>query len=264
MEAASKNLIPVTLELGGKSPCIVLQDADIDVAARRIMWGKFLNAGQTCVAPDYVLIENTVKDAFIAAAVKTIRQFFGPEPRTSPWYGRIISRQHLRRLTGYLQGSTIICGGECDEDDLYMAPTLLDPDDMSMPVMQEEIFGPLLPVLACSGLEEALGMVKSRPTPLALYLFTRSRAAQDRVVQTVQCGGVCINDTISHILERGLPFGGLGASGMGAYHGRAGFDCFTHYKSVLRKGFFPDLRLKYPPYTLSLKRMKTLFKFLCS
>ncbi|MCC7373232.1 MAG: aldehyde dehydrogenase [Verrucomicrobiales bacterium] len=262
MAAAARHLTPVTLELGGKCPCIVAADAPIEVTARRVVWGKFMNAGQTCVAPDFVLVERRIHDDFVAALQRVIREFYGADPRQSQDYGRIINRRHFDRLTSYLTPGHIECGGQQDPADLYLAPTVLTRVPQDTPVMQDEIFGPILPVIAVESMEEALVLLRNRPTPLALYLFTRDAAVQGRVLDQTRSGGVCLNDTIMHMLGQDLPFGGLGESGLGAYHGKAGFDAFTHHRSVLKRSFAIDPPLRYPPPKVTLSVMKRAMRFL--
>ncbi|MCX7721650.1 MAG: aldehyde dehydrogenase family protein [Verrucomicrobiae bacterium] len=261
MAAAAEHLTPVTLELGGKCPCIVCADAPLGVTARRIVWGKFMNAGQTCVAPDFVLVERRISGGLVSALKQALREFYGDDPRRSPDYGRIVNRRHFDRLVGYLGQGRIVHGGQHDSGELYIAPTILIDVPPDSPVMQEEIFGPLLPVLGFNKLDEALSLLRD-PTPLALYLFTNDRATQARVLAETRSGGVCINDTVLHILGKQLPFGGLGDSGMGTYHGKATFDAFTHYRSVLRRAFWFDLRLRYPPVRISLANLKLAARFL--
>ena len=248
MEKAAAHLTPVTLELGGKSPCIVTVDADLALAARRIVFGKLLNCGQTCVAPDYLLVDVRVKEELTARIKAEIRRQYGPRPLQNPAYGRIVNQKHFRRLCGLPDGASRVWGGERDADAWRIAPALLEDASPREPAMQEEIFGPLLPVLSYRRLEEALDFVRSRPKPLALYLFTRSRAVRSRVVRTVPYGGGCVNDTIMHLSDPFLPFGGVGQSGMGSYHGKRSFDTFTHEKSVLVQGSL-DLPIRYQPYT---------------
>ena len=251
MEAAAKHLTPVVLELGGKSPTIVTADADLDVAANRIMWGKFLNAGQTCIAPDYVLVERSVQDALVDKMADTLREFYGATPRTSDSLSRIVSDRHLQRLKGLIEssGGTVVVGGESDDADRYLAPTLIVDPDLDAPIMQEEIFGPALPIIAVDHLSEALDFINARPKPLAMYLFSESDAAAERVQSETSSGGVCVNHTMLHITPSTVPFGGVGPSGMGAYHGKAGFDAFSHRKTVMTKPTRPDPKLLYPPYT---------------
>jgi acyl-CoA reductase-like NAD-dependent aldehyde dehydrogenase len=262
MGAAARQLTPVTLELGGKCPCIVCADAPIEVTARRIAWGKFMNAGQTCVAPDFVLVERAVRDDLVRALKQAVREFYGEAPQQSPDYGRIINRRHFERLTGYLGSGRVVHGGQQEADDLYLAPTILTDVSPDAPVMQEEIFGPILPVLEFERLEDALARLRNRPIPLALYLFTKSRAIQESVLDGCRSGGVCLNDTVTHMVGKNLPFGGLGESGMGAYHGQASFDCFTHRRSVLRRSLAVDPKLRYPPPRISLATLKRAFRFL--
>lgn len=262
MKAAAKQLTPVTLELGGKSPCIVCGDADIDVAARRTMWGKCLNAGQTCIAPDYLLVERSIATEFTDALRQATVQFYGENPRQSAHYGRVVNARHFERLTAYLQQGRVVFGGDHDAEDLYIAPTLLADVDPQAPVMQEEVFGPILPVIEFNDLDEALQLVAERPDPLALYVFTADRDVQAQVLAHTRSGGVCINDVVTHILPKEMPFGGVGASGMGAYHGKASFDCFTHYRSVMRRSTRVDLPFRYPRDNMTLKMLKRIYGFL--
>jgi aldehyde dehydrogenase (NAD+) len=260
MTAAARHLTPVTLELGGKCPCLVCADAPLETVARRIVWGKFMNAGQTCVAPDHVLVDQRVGEPLVDAMKRVLREFYGDDPRTNPGYGRLVNRGHFDRLVGYLGNGRILCGGQHDAGDLYVAPTILTDVATDAPVMQEEIFGPILPVLEFAALDEVLASLRDRPTPLALYLFTRDRAIQNRVLAETRSGGVCINDTVSHIIGHHLPFGGLGESGMGAYHGRASFDCFSHRRSVLRRSLVFDPKLRYPPPRFKLAALKRFYR----
>ncbi len=262
MAAAARHLTPVTLELGGKCPCIVAGDAPIDITARRVVWGKFMNAGQTCVAPDFVLVDRRIHDDFLQSLQQAIREFYGPDPQKSPDYGRIINRRHFDRLAAHLTSGHIEHGGQHDASDLYIAPTILTGAPPDAPVMQEEIFGPILPVVGFENLDEALALLRDRPTPLALYLFTRDRSIQEHVLGATRSGGVCLNDTITHMLGQELPFGGSGESGMGAYHGKAGFDAFTHYRSVLTRSLALDPKMRYPPPKFSLDVMKRAMRFL--
>jgi acyl-CoA reductase-like NAD-dependent aldehyde dehydrogenase len=262
MTAAARHLTPVTLELGGKCPCLVCADAPLQTTARRVAWGKFLNAGQTCVAPDFVLVDRAVGRDFLAALQQAVRAFYGDNPRQSADYGRLINRRHFERVTRFLSDGKIFMGGEHDVEDLYIAPTLLTETATHAPVMQEEIFGPVLPVVEFESLDEALDQLRGRPTPLALYLFTQSRAIQNRVLAETRSGGVCVNDVVMHMIGKDLPFGGLGESGFGVYHGRASFDCFTHWRSVLRRSLAVDPRLRYPPPRTGLSTLKQAFRFL--
>ena len=262
MAAAALHLTPVTLELGGKSPCIVCADAPLKLAARRIAWGKFMNAGQTCVAPDFVLVDRRVRDAFLSEMRSALLEFYGANPQSSPDFGRIINRRHFDRLNGYLAGATIQAGGETDAGDLFFAPTIVTDVAPDKPVMQEEIFGPILPVIAFDDLQQALRSLAERPTPLALYLFTADRAVQERVLSETRSGGVCINDTVIHMIGKDLPFGGLGDSGMGSYHGEASFNCFSHFRSILRRSLSIDPSFRYPPQNVSLKTLRRAYRFL--
>ncbi len=262
MAAAAQHLTPVALELGGKSPCLVCADAPIELAARRIIWGKFLNAGQTCVAPDFVLAERGVRDALVAAMQKVLREFYGADPQLSPDFSRIIHLRHFDRLTRFLADGRVVHGGQTKAEDLYISPTLLADVPENAPIMQEEIFGPILPILAYDSLDTALEMIRQRPAPLALYLFTRDAQVQEKVIAETQSGGVCVNDTISHMIGKELPFGGVGESGMGAYHGRASFDCFSQRRPILRRSLMVDPPVRYPPPRLSLATMKRVLGFL--
>ena len=262
MRAASQHLTPVTLELGGKSPCIVWKDANIEVTSRRILWGKFLNAGQTCVAPDYLLVHKDISKRFIEALINGIRKFYGPSPQQSKDYARIINENHFERLKKYLEDGAVVFGGEHDKKDLYISPTLLSNVKQFSPVMQDEIFGPILPIIEFETMEDVIDRIRSKPKPLSLYLFTDDKSVQEAILRNTSSGGVCINDTVSHIVGSDLPFGGVGDSGFGSYHGKASFDSFTHYKSVLRRSFSFDSKMKYPPYNVELKRIKKILKFL--
>ena len=247
MAAAAENLTPVVLELGGKSPCIVDETADLPTAAARIIWGKCLNSGQTCVAPDYVLVARSRKDALIREMQKAIHRFYGEDPCENRAYPRIVSERHFDRIAAMLPEDPVV-GGRVDRETLKIEPTLIETNlDDTSPLMTEEIFGPLLPILPYDSIQEALGYIRSKPQPLALYLFSRNKKLQRRVTETISFGGGCINDTISHITSPCLPFGGVGESGMGAYHGRFGFETFTHAKSILSKPFQPDISVRYPP-----------------
>jgi aldehyde dehydrogenase (NAD+) len=260
MQAAAKHLTPVTLELGGKSPCIVDRTADIEVTARRIAWGKFLNAGQTCIAPDYVLADEAIEQELIAAIGRSIEQFYGSDIASNPDYARVVNRRHHERLSKLLVGEEVAVGGHVRPDDCYIAPTVLRNVSPSSEIMQEEIFGPILPVLRVKDVDEAIGRVNERDKPLALYLFSNDPSAEARLLEQTSSGGVCINGTILHIGNSAMPFGGVGPSGMGAYHGRFTFETFSHRKAVLRRGFRFDLKMMYPPYTAA--RTKLVKKFL--
>jgi aldehyde dehydrogenase (NAD+) len=248
MQAASKHLTPVTLELGGKSPCIVDRSADIEVTARRIAWGKFLNAGQTCIAPDYVLAHEEIEGALIDQIEKSVREFYGDDPAAGSDYTRIVNRRHHERLTKLMAGHEIAFGGATDPERCYIEPTVLRNVSPTSPIMQDEIFGPILPVLRIKSIDEAIAFVNRGDKPLALYLFGNDDAAEQRVLEETSSGGACINGTIMHIGNSAMPFGGVGPSGMGAYHGRFSYETFSHRKAVLKRGFRFDLKLMYPPY----------------
>ncbi|MCU1487858.1 MAG: NAD-dependent aldehyde dehydrogenase [Actinomycetia bacterium] len=256
-EAAAKHLTPTTLELGGKSPTYVHASADLAIAARRIAWGKFLNAGQTCIAPDYVLADRAIRDELVDKLVAEVGAFYGDEPQRSTSLGRIIDDRHVARLQRLLDDGpgTIVTGGTVHAADRYVAPTItVDPPPGSA-VMAEEIFGPILPVLAVDGPDEAVAFVNARPKPLALYVFAQDEHPIDTVIEGTSSGGVCVNQTLMHLVPANLPFGGVGDSGSGAYHGKAGFDAFSHHRSVLRKATKPDLKLLYPPYSKLAERL---------
>lgn len=248
MTAAAKHLTPVTLELGGKSPCIVTNPTMIETTARRIAWGKFYNAGQTCVAPDYLLVEKSLKEPLLKKIGDELRGFFGEDPKQSGDYGRIISDRHYQRLVELTKKGKVALGGKTDASQRYIAPTVIDGVGFDDKVMQEEIFGPILPVIPFDRLDEAIGWVNARPKPLALYLFTTDKAIQEKIVSEISFGGGCINDTLIHLANPRLPFGGVGESGMGSYHGKYGFDTFSHHKSVVHRSLWPDLKQRYPPY----------------
>ncbi|WP_210466680.1 aldehyde dehydrogenase [Rufibacter roseolus] len=261
-QAAARQLIPVTLELGGKSPCLIDETADLAVAAKRIIWGKFINAGQTCVAPDYLLVQEKVKEPLLKELASTIQEFYGTNPAQSPDFARIINERHFQRLKGLLDSSPVYAGGQSDASSLYIAPTLLANVTWDQPIMQEEIFGPLLPVLTYKTLPEAIRQVNARPKPLALYLFSKSKKAKEMVLTQTSSGGACVNDTVSHLANPFLPFGGVGTSGQGNYHGKASFEAFSHQKSVLMKPSKPDVPLRYPPYQNKFSWMRKAFKWL--
>jgi len=258
MRAAAEHLTPVTLELGGKSPCIVDRSVSLAKAARRIVWGKFFHAGQTCVAPDYVLVPAELREAFLAECQRTLRAFYGAEPRRSPDFARIVNRHHFERLQALLPTEGVVHGGECVAEELYIAPTLIDRPALDSPVMQEEIFGPLLPVLQYRTLDEALEVVRRTPDPLALYVFSNDEAVQERVLGSLRFGGACINDTLLHLSHPELPFGGVGDSGMGRYHGRAGFVAMSRATGILRRSLRAELPLRYPPYGAKIGVVKRL------
>lgn len=260
MEAAAQHLTPVTLELGGKSPCIVDTDINLQETAKRISWGKFINAGQTCIAPDYLLVHQSIKEQLIGELKNCIHTFYGDHPEQSPDYARIINTNQFERLESLLSQGKIICGGNSDREQLYIAPTLLEEVSPDTPLMQEEIFGPILPILTYKTLPEAIQFINSRPKPLALYLFSNDKQKQQQIIKHTSSGGVCLNDTVMQVGVITLPFGGVGDSGIGNYHGKASFDTFSHHKSVLKKGFRFDLNWRYAPYADKLERFKKMFK----
>ena len=256
MSAAARHLTPVTLELGGKSPAVVTANADVDVAARRIAWGKFINAGQTCVAPDHVLVERSVRDRFVDQLRHSINRFFGDDPIESADYGRIVNAHHLDRLMRLLDdpgAGQLVVGGNADPTTRYLAPTVLLDTAEDSALMDDEIFGPILPVISFEHLDEAIDAIGSRPHPLALYVFSRDRHETASVLERTVSGGALVNHTLLHLAVDDLPFGGVGDSGMGAYHGIAGFDTFSHLRSVYHRPTKPDPKIMYPPYG-ALKR----------
>jgi aldehyde dehydrogenase (NAD+) len=259
MAAAAENLTPVTLELGGKSPCIVDCNTNLEITARRIVWGKCLNAGQTCVAPDYLLVHKDVKNDLLNSMKKYIAEFYGQHPHKSEDLPKIINRKHFDRVKGLLNCGKTVVGGQYDEKTLKISPTILDDVSWDEPVMQEEIFGPVLPVLEFDDLSQVIETVNKRPKPLALYLFTTSKQTERKILENIPFGGGCINDTIVHLATSYMPFGGVGESGMGRYHGRWSFDTFSHKKSILKKSNLIDIKLRYPPYRDKLSLLKKMF-----
>lgn len=259
MEKAAAHLTPVLLEMGGKSPVIVDETADIRLAARRIAFGKYLNCGQTCVAPDYVYCDNRVHDALVDALKSEIEKQYGKRPLENQNYGRIVNFKHFERLKGLMNPEKRIYGGDLDEEHLRIAPTLLDNVTWDDAVMQEEIFGPILPILSYSRLDDVLGEIGAHSHPLALYLFSSDKDTQRTVMERVQFGGGCVNDTIIHLATSAMPFGGVGGSGMGAYHGKVGFDAFTHRKSIVSKKTWLDLPMRYQPYRFWKKKLIRMF-----
>eukprot|EP01098_Paradermamoeba_levis_P006069 TRINITY_DN2525_c0_g1_i2.p1 TRINITY_DN2525_c0_g1~~TRINITY_DN2525_c0_g1_i2.p1 ORF type:complete len:468 (-),score=153.94 TRINITY_DN2525_c0_g1_i2:88-1491(-) len=264
MRAAAEHLTPVTLELGGKSPCIVEPDADLDVTSRRIAAGKFMNCGQTCIAPDYVLVNKAVEEPFINKLKETVKSFYGDNAKESKDYCRIVNTRHVERLKALLKDTgekaTVVIGGDVDESDRYISPTIIKDVDANSKLMQEEIFGPILPIISYTKLEEAISFINARPKPLALYLFSFNKPVINQVLEQTTSGGACINETVLHVTVHDLPFGGVGESGQGSYHGKASFDCFSHHRSVLNKTTYLDFNLRYPPYTES--KMATVMKLL--
>lgn len=261
LEKAARNLVPVVLELGGKNPVIVDEDARLDVAARRIAWGKFFNAGQTCIAPDYLLVHERVKGALCERITDCVREFFGSDPGASPDFARIVNDRHFQRLSAMLAEGRPLCGGTTRAADRYIAPTVLDGITPDSRCMQEEVFGPILPVLEFATLDAALAQVRQHPEPLALYYFSESVRSQERVLAETRSGGACINETTAHTTSStDHPFGGIGRSGMGSYHGRYTFDAFSHERVVHRKSTRLELKLRYPPYGDRLELLRRLFR----
>ncbi len=249
LEKAAQHLTPVVLELGGKSPCLVDRDASLEVAARRIAWGRFSNAGQTCVAPDYVLVHEAVELELLGHLRAAVSAFYGDDPRDSPDYCRIVNDRNFDRLSKLLHDGEVVCGGQAEAKERYIAPTVLRRVSPDAPVMQDEIFGPILPVLTVPNMDAAIEFVNDRPKPLALYLFSNDEATQHEVIDRTSSGNACINDVLMHMVVPELPFGGVGESGMGRYHGRWSFETFTHRKGVLSRTMHLDFAVRYPPYT---------------
>lgn len=261
MAAAAKHLTPVTLELGGKSPTIVHHDANLDIAVKRIVSGKMLNAGQTCVAPDHIYVHASVRNDFERKMVRFLKQSYGDDPQASPDFGRLINNRHFKRVKDLIDPSKVIAGGETDEAENYIAPTLMSGVTMDDPVMQEEIFGPVLPIIEYNELSEIYDRVKQIPNhPLALYLFTESDKVEREVLDNIQFGGGCINNTVMHVANGNLPFGGVGESGMGNYHGKKSFDTFSHQRSILKATTRFDIKLRYAPYKNKVNILKFLLR----
>jgi len=261
MEAAAKELTPVTLELGGKSPCIVHHDADIELAAKRIVWGKFLNAGQTCIAPDYLLVHTGIKEKLLPRLCYYIKQFYGEAPLNNENFTKIVTEKHFNRLTNFIEQRNCLIGGNSDRKLLRIEPTILTDIKWEDKVMEDEIFGPILPVLTYEDIsEDAIKLINNRPKPLALYLFSESDKIHNEILKCVSFGGGCINDTVYHVASPYLPFGGIGASGIGAYHGVHSFETFSHKKSILKQTTTFDLPLRYPNYKGALKKLKLFLR----
>lgn len=261
-KAAAENLTPVTLELGGKSPCIVDETANLELSARRIVWGKIINAGQTCVAPDYVLVHHKMKDTLVKLLIKEIEKALGTNPEESSDFARIINLKNWQRQLSLLENQKILFGGQSDKETLYLAPTLLDEPKMDSLVMTEEIFGPILPILSYESKSDIEKIISSFEKPLSLYLFSQNKSFIDEVLQKYSFGGGCINDTVIHLANNRLPFGGVGNSGMGAYHGKLSFDIFSHKKAIVKKGTWLDLPMRYAPYKDKLKTIQKVLKWL--
>jgi aldehyde dehydrogenase (NAD+) len=257
---AAENLVPVTLELGGKSPCVVEADANLAVTAKRIALAKFSNCGQMCVTPDYVLVHQSKKNELVNELKKTLHNFFDDKPEANDYYGKIINQKQFDRLSQILQQGNIICGGQTDSKNLFIAPTLMDNVDMNSAIMKEEIFGPILPIIAFENFEAAKQIILLNPNPLAFYIFTSSKQKETAWLQAIPFGGGCVNNTVLHLTNHHLPFGGRGFSGTGAYHGKYSFDTFTHKKGILKTPTWFDPSIKYPPFTGKMKFFKMLFK----
>ncbi len=252
---AASALTPATLELGGKSPAIVSEDAHLKIAARRIVWGKFMNAGQTCISPDYLIVHKTVKESLMEYMIESIREFYGTQDQKNKAMGRIINEKRYEKLKSYLHQGKVMTGGTYEDESLYIAPTILDNVSVEDTVMQEEIFGPVLPVLTYEKTEDICEIIQHNSHPLALYVFTENRDFEQQIIQSVQFGGGCVNNTLIHLSEPDLPFGGIGNSGIGRYHGKAGFDVFSHMKSIVRTATWFDAPVKYPPYSQIKRRL---------
>jgi aldehyde dehydrogenase (NAD+) len=262
MAAAAKNLTPVILELGGKSPCIVDRTANIPVTARRIVWGKFFNSGQTCIAPDYVYADASIKKDLINKMKKVLIEFYGTDPKTSDSYGRIINKKQIDTLTELMKNETVVHGGEVDPDALYFSPTIVEITGFDSPLMSREIFGPIMPIMEYTDINTVIEQITSRSKPLTLYIFSKNRKFYNNIIEKTSSGSVCVNDTLSQFTSKHLPFGGVGDSGMGKYHGKSSFNAFTHKKSVMKKSFLVEIMLRYPPYrklTGTIKKLIGIF-----
>lgn len=260
MQSAAKRLIPVTLELGGKSPCVVDETADLEISAKRIAWGKFVNAGQTCVAPDYLLVKESIRDEFVEQLSGAIASLYGGDASDNDDYSRIINDEHFNRLTAFLDNGTLAVGGQTDERSRFISPTVLTDITWNDPLMKDEIFGPILPVLTYTDLNDAVRQIRKAPRPLALYVFTRDDHTERYFLEQVTFGGGAINDTIAQLGNHHLSFGGVGSSGFGSYHGKASFDSFSHQKSIMKKNFMLDIPIRYAPYDGKIKWLKTIFR----
>ncbi|MDU0353434.1 aldehyde dehydrogenase family protein [Paraglaciecola aquimarina] len=259
MRAAAQHLTPVTLELGGKSPCIVDKNCDLDVTVSRIIWNKWTNAGQTCVAPDYVLIEKSHSQDFLQVLQSRLVEFYGENIRQNKDYGRIINNRHLTRLIHYLEGQNVVIGGEFDTQQKYLAPTVILDPPLNSPLMLEEIFGPILPIVTVDNIEQSIAFINRRPKPLALYVYTKNKKFEQQVLNFTSSGNTCINDGMMFMTNPNLPFGGVGNSGMGSYHGKTGFNTFSHLKTVMKRSTLLDPSLRYPPFTkMKLNLIKKL------
>lgn len=261
-QSAAENLTPVTLELGGKNPCIIDETANLDITAGRITWGKFGNSGQTCVAPDYLLVHESIKSALVEKIIAVIKKCYGENVIDSPDYARIINQNHFNRIVALLKDTTILFGGDVNTSQKFIAPTLLEINSLQAPVMQEEIFGPLLPIITYKNIDEVYKIIAAHPNPLVLYLFSKNKKLAHEIAENVKCGDMTVNEAVLHFGNLFLPVGGIGSSGMGKSQGRYSFDTFSHNKSVVYKKFVPELQVRYPPYGKNkLKQLKWLFKY---
>ncbi len=260
-QAAAKHLTPVTLELGGKSPCIIDETVNLKLAARRISWGKFLNAGQTCIAPDYIIIKSNIKDQFVELLKAEILKRYGTNPKMSPDLPRIINKKHALRMADLLEGTQILFGGEVDIDLRYVSPTLVDSPDLNSKLMRDEIFGPILPILSYHTEKDLETIISNYSKPLAFYIFSNNKTFVERTLKTYSSGGGVVNDLLIHFGNHRLPFGGIGTSGMGAYHGKTGFDTFSHNKSISKRGNWADPGVRYAPYKGKLELLKKMFRY---
>lgn len=260
MAAAAKHLTPITLELGGKSPCIVDETANLSIAAKRIVWGKFINAGQTCVAPDYLIVHESVKEEFILLIISAIEKFYGEDPSQSADYPRMVNIKRFNAVARFLTNGKILYGGKFNFENKYISPTIIDGVSTKDPIMQEEIFGPILPILSYQNVKEIPQIISANPNPLALYLFTTSLKTEEYILKAISFGGGCINDVAVHLGNPSIPFGGVGSSGIGSYHGKFSFDTFTHAKGVLKGSSKIDIPFRYPPYKNNLKYFKMVMR----
>lgn len=260
MKAASEHLTPVTLELGGKSPCLIEKSANIDMAAKRCAWGKFLNAGQTCVAPDYVLVPRSLQEEFIQRLKVHLEVFYGASPENSEDYPRIVNEKHFDRLTDLIVSEKVAIGGNSIKEEKFIAPTIMKDVAWDDKIMEDEIFGPILPLIPYDNIDQAIESILALPKPLAFYVFSEDSKKKDEIIMKIPFGGGCINDTVIHLANPNLPFGGVGTSGIGSYHGKKSFDTFTHYKSVFEQGTRVDIPLRYPPYEGKLGWLKLFIR----
>jgi len=261
-KAAAKHLTPVTLELGGKNPCIIDETANLEVTAKRIVWGKFINAGQTCIAPDYILVQQKVKSKLVRLLKEEIEKAFGENPQISPDFTRIINKKNWQRLVNMIEEKNVLSGGIFDEENLYIAPTLIDEPSLESEIMKEEIFGPLLPILSYTAENDLKKVISKYEKPLSLYVFTENKAFAEKIIQDFSFGGGCINDTVVHFSNKRLPFGGVGNSGIGAYHGKKSYETFSHQKSILKKATWFDNPIRYAPYKNKLKFIRKILNWL--